>query len=134
MKNILKSAIFAIISTILFSCSKDNDTPNVVSPIYEAFGYFKGTINYTNETPIPVIFVFEDNNKLVVAQTSTTLNESSNLQKGSYTISGNQISGSYTNQNILPPTTFNFSGTYDANKAKFTGTIGTGTITLQKRI
>lgn len=138
MKNIIK-IITVLLMVFAISCSKDDDSTkqNINEPIptnYAAFGYFKGTINYPNEIPIPVIFLLEENNKLVVVQTLNTVNESNNIQKGNYTINGNVISGSYTNQNIIPPTTYNFSGNFDPKTAKISGTIGTGTIVLTKLI
>ncbi len=131
MKKIYALFIFGL---LLFSCSKDNDATQTNTTTYTTFGYFQGTINYPNETAIPVIFLFENNNKLTVVQNSNTLNQSNNLQKGTYSVIENQISGSYLNENILPPTTFNFNGNFDTTTGKISGTIGTGTITLEKQI
>ncbi len=124
-----------IFSLLLISCSKDNDTATSQNTVtYAAFGYFKGAVSYPNEEPIPLIFILEESNKLLVVQNSNTINESNNLLKGSFTLTGNQISGSYVNANILPPTTFNFSGSFDIKTAKISGTIGTGILNLEKRI
>jgi hypothetical protein len=142
MKKIISILAFSIFA---ISCSKDDSAPvTEKTPDYIPFGYFQGNIEFapfTADDKFQAIFVLENNNKLLVGVNSVTLNETTNLLKGSYTVIGNQISGSYTNTNILPPTTYRFIATYDSKTAKFSGTLGLntntsglGTISFEKRI
>jgi hypothetical protein len=145
MKNLKTAITILLLSIFAVSCSKDDSTPvTEKTPDYIPFGYFQGNIEFapfTVDDKFPAIFVLENDNKLLVGFNSVTLNQTTNLLKGSYTVTGNQISGSYINANIIPPTTYRFIATYDSKTAKFSGTLGLntntsglGTIAFEKRI
>jgi hypothetical protein len=96
-------------------------------------GNHKGNFSHAPFAPkniLAAILLFEKNNKLVPAQNATTINQSTNLQKGTYVVSGNIITGTFTNNSIIPPTQYSFTGVFDSKTAKFSGTFGVGTNNL----
>jgi hypothetical protein len=125
MKNIKLLFALFIISILTLSCSKDDPAP--VANNYTPFGYFQGTFNIEDDS-LKLIFVFENENKLLVGFNATTLTTSSALLKGTYTVAGNKISGTFINPNAIPVITYNFTGDFDPKTAKYVATFtGTGT-------
>jgi hypothetical protein len=142
MKKIKLLTLLVYVS-LLVSCSKDDAVPAVPAANYAPFGYFFGTIEfapYTADDRFPSIVLLENDNKLALAFNALTVNQSANTLKGTYTVTSNQIFGSYSNPNIIPPTSYSFSATFDATTAKFSGTLGvspsttgTGKITFERK-
>ncbi len=114
-----------IISILTLSCSKDDPAP--VANNYSLIGYFEGKFIIEDDS-LKLIFVFEKEDKLLVGFNAMTLTTSNALLKGSYTITGNKISGTFINPNVIPSTTYNFTGDFDPKTGKYNATFtGTGT-------
>jgi hypothetical protein len=129
MKNIKLLFALFIISILTLSCSKDEPAAATVAetPNYKPIGYFQGTFNVADDS-LKLIFVFENENKLLVGFNATTLTTSTALLKGSYTVTGNKITGTFINPNAIPIITYNFTGDFDPKTAKYVATFtGTGT-------
>ncbi len=137
MKAIKLLTILFFISLCTLSCSKDDATQDSVKPTpinYSPFGYFQGKYIVSNTNPvssIKLIFVFENEGKLFVGFNETTLTNSlaGNTCKGTYTVSGNKIFGTFLKPDPIENRTYSFVGDFDPLTAKFSGTIGKNTNT-----
>lgn len=94
-------------------------------------GYWKGTYKVTGSSDNHRFsLLFEENNALMEGDglspdtTETTL-FSETVSSGSYSVSGNTVTGTYTNF-IGGTATFSFVATYDPATKKLSGTYGTG--------
>lgn len=89
-------------------------------------GYWVGKYGEGSMTPnINFYMTFEESGKLVVSYSGTyTFENSSKVGYGTYTISGNSISGNYI-YNVGDPTV-SFTGNYDSATKKITGNWDSG--------
>jgi len=133
---LINFAIFAILTTCFIACSKDDSSPAPIPTSAKVEGLYNGKYGFDNETP--------SKNYTLKFTNSGTIQEIGQASghatgQGTYTLSGNHLSASYT-MLFSPYNDYFIDATFDPATKTLTGTWGYnpggtdgGKFTVQKK-